>query len=82
MATILAVGILSIPQLGLVHLSEALEWVFLVLLPNYCLGQGLEDYYSNYKLGDIYRQFCTEDIRKACVIFPNPCCRGKSTLNN
>ena len=68
-ATVLAVGILGIPQLGLKDLANVLEWIFLVFLPNFCLGQGLMDYYSNWEFLDScqeYKQFCT--------LFPNPCC--------
>ncbi|XP_053391292.1 phospholipid-transporting ATPase ABCA3-like [Mercenaria mercenaria] len=75
-ATILAVGILRIPQLNLEDLSKVLEWVFLVILPNYCLGQGLEDYYSNYKFKAIYEEFCVKDqFENYCHFLPNPCCR-------
>ncbi|XP_021358402.1 ATP-binding cassette sub-family A member 3-like [Mizuhopecten yessoensis] len=68
-ATLLAVGILSIPELNLEDLSHALEWVFLVLLPNYCLAQGLSDYYANHE----YLNICP-NITVFCPIFPNPCC--------
>ncbi|XP_069124776.1 phospholipid-transporting ATPase ABCA3-like [Argopecten irradians] len=68
-ATLLAVGILAIPQLNLEDLSHALEWVFLVLLPNYCLAQGLSDYYANHE----YLGICP-NITAYCPIFPNPCC--------
>jgi ATP-binding cassette subfamily A (ABC1) protein 3 len=69
---------LSIPQLGLEDLSKTLEWVFLLILPNYCLGQGLSDYYKNYELKDIYEEFCVkEEFDKLCTFVPNPCCKGK-----
>ncbi|XP_052767410.1 phospholipid-transporting ATPase ABCA3-like isoform X2 [Mya arenaria] len=74
-ATILAVAILSIPQLGLQDLSKVLEWIFLVLLPNFCLGQGLEDYYSNYKVGLIYNKVCPV-LKEFCNELPNPCCQS------
>ena len=76
-ATILAVAIMSIPQLGLQDLSRALEWVFLIFLPNYCLGQGLEDYYSNYEFKDVYLDFCVKQkFTSVCEILPNFCCGG------
>ncbi|KAH3872038.1 phospholipid-transporting ATPase ABCA3-like isoform X2 [Dreissena polymorpha] len=82
-ATILAVGILSIPQLDLLDLAHALEWVFLVLLPNYCLGQGIEDYYQNYKLGLIYEEYCVKDkIKDFCEKIPNPCCIESGNCGN
>ena len=46
-ATVLTVDILSIPQLNLQHISEALESVFLIFIPNFCLGQGLLDQHFN-----------------------------------
>ncbi|KAL4240689.1 ATP-binding cassette sub- A member 3 [Mactra antiquata] len=75
-ATILAVGILSIPQLGLQNLSHILEWIFLCFLPNYCLGQGLEDYYSNYRFKSVYQEYCiNQKFADLCFVYPNPCCR-------
>lgn len=44
---LLATYTLSIPQLGAVEVGEALEWVFIVFLPNYDLGLALMDMYSN-----------------------------------
>ncbi len=43
----LVIFILSIPDLGLVDVSNTLKWVFL-FLPNFDLGQGLGDMYINY----------------------------------
>ena len=74
-ATILAVAILSIPQLELQTLSKALEWVFLVLLPNFCLGQGLEDYYNNYEFKAPYTEYCPL-LKLFCKDKPNFCCAG------
>ncbi|XP_029433384.1 ATP-binding cassette sub-family A member 3 [Rhinatrema bivittatum] len=53
-ATFLAVTIMSIPELGLVELSQTLNKVFLIL-PNYCLGKSISDFYQNYE----FIQFCT-----------------------
>ncbi|XP_061181930.1 phospholipid-transporting ATPase ABCA3-like isoform X1 [Saccostrea echinata] len=68
-ATVLAVGILGIPQLGLKDLSNILEWIFLVFLPNFCLGQGLMDYYSNWEFLDSCKEF-----KLLCPYLANPCC--------
>ncbi|KAK3091888.1 hypothetical protein FSP39_023469 [Pinctada imbricata] len=76
-ATVLAVGILGIPQLGLKDLSVALEWVFLTFLPNYCLGQGLMDYYSNWEFLEAcsaFRSIVKDKAKEACSLIPNPCC--------
>ncbi|XP_072337423.1 phospholipid-transporting ATPase ABCA3 isoform X1 [Scyliorhinus torazame] len=48
-ATFLAVTIMNIPELGLRDLANILDGVFLIL-PNYCLGQALNDFYQNYQL--------------------------------
>uniref|UniRef100_A0A8C3V064 ATP binding cassette subfamily A member 3 n=1 Tax=Catharus ustulatus TaxID=91951 RepID=A0A8C3V064_CATUS len=53
-ATFLAVTIM---KLGLMDLSKTLDKVFLVL-PNYCLGQCISDFYQNYE----FIQFCTSSL--------------------
>jgi hypothetical protein len=70
-ATVLAVGILSIPQLGTQDLSHALEWLFMIILPNFCLGQGLVDFYSNFE----FLHIC-KPVLPFCPIISNPCCKG------
>jgi len=72
----LAVSILSIPQLGTQAVANALEWLFMILLPNFCLGQGVSDFYSNY----IYLNNC-KPIFPFCDYFclnvtNFPCCKG------
>lgn len=79
-ATILAVGILDIPQLGTQDISHALEWTFLTFLPNFCLGQGLEDFYSNYEFSEMCHQFNLTEICKFPI--PFPCCKGEYLLND
>jgi hypothetical protein len=71
-ATLLAVVILSIAQLELLDVAHALEWVFLILFPNYCLGQGLNDIYQNFMVLPI----CKE-VSALCILGPNPCCKSK-----
>ncbi|XP_040297886.1 ATP-binding cassette sub-family A member 3 [Bufo bufo] len=56
-ATFLCVTIMSIPALGLVELSHTLDLIFLVL-PNYCLGRSLSDFYQNYQ----FLQTCTSFV--------------------
>ncbi|XP_041062157.1 phospholipid-transporting ATPase ABCA3 [Carcharodon carcharias] len=48
-ASFLAITIMNIPELGLTDLAKILDGVFLIL-PNYCLGQALNDFYQNYQL--------------------------------
>ena len=44
---LLATYTLSIPQLGTEDIGIALEWVFLILMPNFDLGSALMDMYTN-----------------------------------
>ncbi|XP_041362406.1 phospholipid-transporting ATPase ABCA3-like [Gigantopelta aegis] len=72
-ATLLTIGILSIPQLDLQYVAEILEWIFLTFLPNFCLAQGLQDFYQNNEflnLCEPYIKFCPF-MKK-----PFPCCRN------
>ncbi|XP_032896611.1 ATP-binding cassette sub-family A member 3 [Amblyraja radiata] len=48
-ATFVAATIMSIPDLGLLNLWKVMDSLFLVL-PNYCLGHGLNEFYQNYLL--------------------------------
>ncbi|CAF4800489.1 unnamed protein product [Rotaria magnacalcarata] len=75
-ATLLAVVILSIPQLDLLELAGILEWIFLILFPNFCLGQGINNIYQNSVLNDL----CAP-IAPFCNLFPNPCCKNNCGSN-
>ncbi|CAF1682200.1 unnamed protein product, partial [Adineta ricciae] len=75
-ATLLAIVILAIPQLDLLDIANALEWVFLVLFPNFCLGQGLNDIYQNAFLNEL-----CEPLIPLCAFVPNPCCKGNCGSN-
>jgi ATP-binding cassette subfamily A (ABC1) protein 3 len=74
-ATLLAVVILSIPQLELLDVANILQWIFLILFPNYCLGQGLTDIYQNAFLNKL-----CEPLVPYCAFEPNPCCKGKTSF--
>lgn len=69
-ATILAVNIISIPQLDLLSTARALEWTFLIIFPNFALGQGLNDIYKNA----VYNDLCAPFV-DLCAFIPNPCCK-------
>ena len=71
-ATLLAIVILSIPQLDLLDVARVLEWIFIILFPNYCLGQGLNSIYKNAVLIEL-----CEPLVPLCDFIPNPCCKGK-----
>ncbi|XP_013411172.1 ATP-binding cassette sub-family A member 3 isoform X2 [Lingula anatina] len=85
-ATMLAVDILSIPELDLVDLSKVLNWIFLVIFPNFCLGTGLQTMYALYASNALYDDVC----RKNAEIFDFVChikqyettmCCPKCTVN-
>ena len=46
----LAVFILKIPELGTVTIGEALEWLFLIVLPNFCFSLALQDLSFKHQL--------------------------------
>ncbi|KAH0631842.1 hypothetical protein JD844_019699 [Phrynosoma platyrhinos] len=52
--------------LGMVDLSKLLDKIFLIL-PNYCLGQSISEFYQNYE----FIQFCTSSFEAAviCKVF-------------
>ncbi|XP_047145843.1 phospholipid-transporting ATPase ABCA3 isoform X2 [Hydra vulgaris] len=74
LATLLVVNILSLPSLNLLDVANILKWVFLVL-PNYCLGQGIIDIFNNYQYNTIFDkalQMCIDELRKQLPFLPSP----------
>ncbi|XP_065652513.1 phospholipid-transporting ATPase ABCA3 isoform X3 [Hydra vulgaris] len=66
LATLLVVNILSLSSLNLLDVANILKWVFLVL-PNYCLGQGIIDIFNNYQYNTIFDkalQMCIDKLGK------------------
>ncbi len=71
----MAVVILEIPELNTADVARALQWAFLALLPNYCLGQGMLDLYNNYQ----YLNICTRaEVKLICdnTNYTLGCCKG------
>jgi len=73
----LAIEILSIPQLGTQVISESLEWLFMSLIPNFCLGEGVSDFYSNY----MYLNICKPYLPLCPLVCSShqiniSCCKG------
>jgi hypothetical protein len=77
-STTLTIDMLTMPQLQLTNIGYPLEWTFLILLPNYCFGQGLATLYLNTQ----YLKICdTVTFLQPCDDkLGNPCCPG--TLTN
>jgi len=76
--------ILELEELDTEHIAEALEWVFFVVLPNFCFGRALQDLIVKHQYSTICSQideyidrtmFC-ELMRR--INRPNPCCPGES----
>ncbi|XP_071508675.1 phospholipid-transporting ATPase ABCA3-like [Diadema antillarum] len=66
--TFIAVEILSVPELGLLHVADILEWTFM-FCPSFCLGSALADYYNNYQIIKV----CTDSplARQVCASEPD-----------
>jgi len=72
----MAVAILSIRNLGTQAISKALDWVFMTLLPNYCLGQSMSNFYLNYMFLNACQPFLP-NCPYACLFhMNNSCCKG------
>ncbi|XP_033746545.1 ATP-binding cassette sub-family A member 3-like [Pecten maximus] len=74
MIALLAVFILELPGLGTEEVGKALNWIFTILVPHYCLGRALNNIYVNYEV----TQTCEEFGYQTSCIFKNdgPCCSG------
>lgn len=72
----MAVYILSIPDLGTEDIGKTLEWIFLILVPNFDLGTALMDMFTNAG----YKDACDKVIPLCSHLSPNMtfgCCPGK-----
>ena len=62
-------------------IGQSLDWLFIVLLPNYNFAQGLSNLYSNYDNVDLCLNTVPESfdtsLDEICELFPHPCCKGK-----
>lgn len=71
LATLLTVFILSIPSLDLLDVADLLKWVFL-FLPNYSLGQALNDMFTNHQYLELFNK--SVDM---CLQIPIPFIKDK-----
>ncbi|XP_076108921.1 phospholipid-transporting ATPase ABCA3-like isoform X1 [Mytilus galloprovincialis] len=74
LATLMAVFVLKIPSLNTADAANALDWVFAMIFPTYCMGSGIMNVYTNYG----YTEGCKETgFPLICRLVPeNPCCPG------
>jgi len=80
---VLAIVILKIPDLGTVDIANALEWVFYVVLPNFCFNKALQDLITKHQFSSVCSKIDEViDREMFCDIIrnnskTNPCCPGK-----
>ena len=80
---VLAVLILQIPELGTKDVGDALEWVFFVVLPNFCFSKALQDLLTKFQYSNICSQIDEQvDRTTFCALMrsintTNPCCPGE-----
>lgn len=76
LATLMAVFVLKIPDLNTADVANALDWVFSMIFPTYCMGSGIMNVYTNYG----YTEGCKETGYPMICANPklrdNPCCPG------
>ncbi len=75
----IAIFIMKIEALGVAEIADILEWVFYVILPNFCFGMGLQDIYTNYQNKKICTQYDLDTVCTVLASIPNatnPCCPG------
>ncbi|XP_041350183.1 phospholipid-transporting ATPase ABCA3-like [Gigantopelta aegis] len=71
--TLLLVVILLLPSMAADDISNALDWVFIVIFPHYCLGKSFMDIYTNY----FNEKTCNKlDYKVKCQSTGMPCCKG------
>jgi len=74
LATLIAVFVLKIPGMGTEDVASALDWVFSIIFPTYCLGSGIVNVYTNYGNTEEckaagYPSICLNETT-------SPCCSG------
>jgi len=80
---VLAVFILKIPALGTEKVGEALDWLFYVVLPNYCFSKALQDLNIKYQFTNICNKIDEQVDREMFCVglrlmnMTNPCCPGE-----
>ena len=75
--------------------AKQIDWVFLALLPNYNMGTGISNLYTNYQAMDLCFTQLPEIVNmpagkaslqlicyeSAVKNMPNPCCKGKRIVH-
>lgn len=82
----ITVEILLYPELDLVEIGEALEWLFYIILPPFSFSRSLQDLYLNHQtLKACTSQLADQGISMdmlctgyAAMNITNACCKGKT----
>ncbi|XP_067683603.1 phospholipid-transporting ATPase ABCA3-like [Haliotis asinina] len=72
--TLLATFVLMIPGLGTEDVGEALDWIFSIVFPHYCLGKCFSEMYVNKVVADTCIKLKYDILCPMGV--PMPCCKG------
>ena len=73
--TLLPVAVLSIPMLGLMDLARYFESIFIILFPNFSIGQAFVDIYNNDAIRSqckVFEDLCDVNIKNPCCYNINP----------
>ncbi|XP_076469399.1 phospholipid-transporting ATPase ABCA3-like [Babylonia areolata] len=79
LVTTITVFILALPGLDLTTEADLLEWVFLVIFPNYCMAKAFMDIYTNYLNIDTCQKLL---YTATCPVQPGPCCQDYGTCTS
>lgn len=80
--TVLVVDIMSIPQLNVYNAGRILKWIFIILFPNYNLGQGMQQLYLNYETELVCQKYFKKfDKSLVCAQLPTSQCCPKCTAS-
>lgn len=76
----MAVFVLKIPDLGTEDVATALDWIFAIVFPTYCMGSGIMNVYTNYG----YTKGCeATGYPLVCEVDnTSPCCPGVLNIIN
>ena len=84
---VLVVGILWIEELDVTEVGDALDWVFLIFLPNYCFAVALGDLYVNHETiracNILIDNSPLSDLNQVCDVLwetanvTTTCCKGE-----
>lgn len=73
LVTTVAVFVLSIDGLNTKSEAKALDWLFLIIFPNYCMTKSFMDIYTNYLTLGLCKKL---RYTLTCPLMGGPCCKS------